>query len=358
MEAIHVRAAISDYDVIVGHNVLTRFSDFVAAFDPGGELVVVTDDEVDRHFQEFPQLPRSAQRVVLRHGEHLKTFAEAESLISQLAEWNVGRDGMIVVLGGGVIGDLAGFVASIYLRGIPWAVVPTTLLSQVDSAVGGKVAVNLPVGKNLVGAFYPPRLVLCDIALLSELPDKEFISGLGEVIKTALIGDPQLFEMLEDQLDNVLSRDPKVLENMVTACAKVKADVVSRDERDRGIRAMLNFGHTIAHALEGAEGFEALPHGIAVLCGILVTLPLSKEFCGLSDAIINRIQQLIQRLPIDNPESLPPFEAVKTFIAHDKKTRKNEAQWVLLKDIGVPISNVTVPMELVQTAYSTLRGNQ
>jgi 3-dehydroquinate synthase len=357
MVAIHVKSTFFDYDVIVGRNIidadLSRTLE-VSGADPGGSIVVVTDDGADKYFPSMPSLPRSCHRLVLKQGEHLKTFANSESVITQLAEWKVGRDGLLVAFGGGVIGDLTGFVASIYLRGIAWIAVPTTLLSQVDSSIGGKVAVNLPAGKNLVGAFYPPRLVVSDITLLSCLPESEFISGLGEVVKTALIGDPHLFEFLEQNLDAVLARDLDALEYVVSACAKLKAEVVSQDERDTGERAILNFGHTIAHAIEGAKGFEHIPHGIAVLNGILVALKLSENICGLQRPIAERIRRLIERLPIDPAKSLPPVDLLESFMVHDKKVRNNQVRWVLLKDLGQPVTGITIPMAQVQAAYKSL----
>jgi 3-dehydroquinate synthase len=358
METIHVRSMLFDYDVMVGRNIMAELPNLISAIDSGGAMVVVTDDGVDSHFPELPSLQSASHRIVLNSGEQLKSFANAQSLVEKLTEWKMARDGLLVAFGGGVVGDLTGFVASIYLRGIAWVVVPTTLLSQVDSSIGGKVAVNLPAGKNLVGAFYPPRLVLSDVSLLSQLPESEFISGLGEVIKTALIGDPQLFELLEQRLDAVLARDLDILQYMVSACARVKAGVVSRDERDTGERAILNFGHTIAHAIEGAEGFGQLPHGIAVLYGIQVALRLSEECCGLPTATGDRIRKLIQKLPIDPKSSLPPFESLESFLIHDKKVRSSQqgapCRWALLREIGKPVTGVTIPPAQVSSAYKSL----
>jgi 3-dehydroquinate synthase len=263
---------------------------------------------------------------------------------------------MIIAFGGGVIGDLVGFVAAIYLRGIDWIVIPTTLLSQVDSAIGGKVAVNLPAGKNLVGAFHPPRLVVCDVSLLTSLPDTEYLSGLGEVIKTALIGDPELFELLENQWDKILERDADILESVVASCVKVKSKIVSQDERDQGNRAVLNFGHTVAHALEAVEGFGHIPHGIALLYGILTTLPLSEEYCGLPADIANRIRGLIHRLPIDWSQPLPNLDELESYMNRDKKVRQRRIQWVLLNDIGKPATGIEIPIDQIQAAYTTIEG--
>jgi 3-dehydroquinate synthase len=226
----------------------------------------------------------------------------------------------------------------------------------VDSAIGGKVAVNLPAGKNLVGAFHPPRLVVCDVSLLTSLPETEYLSGLGEVIKTALIGDHKLFDILENRLDKILARDTATLENLVASCVKVKSKIVSQDERDRGNRAVLNFGHTIAHALEAAEGYGHIPHGIAVLYGILTTLPLSEEFCGLPADTADRVRQLIRRLPIDWSQSLPELSELESYMDRDKKVRQHRVQWVLLNDIGEPASGIEIPFDRVHAAYDTLNG--
>ena len=357
LETIQVKSSLFDYDVLIGQNIVSKLPDFLSKVDPGSTIVVVTDDGVDNSFPKLPTQPRSTHRIVLKPGEHLKTFANAESIIARLVEWKVARDGLLVAFGGGVIGDLTGFVASIYLRGIAWIAIPTTLLSQVDSSIGGKVAVNLPVGKNLVGAFYPPRIVVSDVTLLSNLPEPEFISGLGEVIKTALVGDPRLFEFLESHLDAVLARDLDTLQYIVSTCAKVKASVVFRDERDTGERAVLNFGHTIAHALEAAEGtkgFEQLPHGIAVLYGILVALRLSEECCGFSRAVSDRIRRLINKLSLPRLLWPPSFEFIESFMLHDKKVCGNQIRWVLLEEIGKPVTGITIPTTQVRSAYNSL----
>ncbi len=356
MHRFPVTAASGDYHVMVGRRSLAELPQWLDQVDRGGNTVVITDDGVENNFPGMPELPSQVPRIVLPHGERLKTLAQAESLITELTKLNISRDGMIIAFGGGVVGDLAGLVAAIYLRGIDWVGIPTTLLSQVDSAIGGKVAVNLPAGKNLVGAFHPPRLVVCDISLLSNLPESEYISGLGEVIKTALIGDTELFELLENQLEKLLSHDPEILENVVASCVKVKSEVVSRDERDRGNRAVLNFGHTVAHALEAAEGFGHLPHGVAVLHGILAALPLSERICGLPAVVADRIRRLIHRLPIDWSQPLPGFNQLKTYMERDKKVRQRRIQWVLLQDIGQPVTDIEIPIDQVQAAYTTLEG--
>lgn len=356
MHRIPVTAANGNYQVVVGIDVLAELPELLNQVNRGRETVIITDDGVENIFPGLPELPPKAYKIVLPHGEQLKTLTQAESLIDELSELGISRDGMIIAFGGGVIGDLAGFLAAIYLRGIDWIVIPTTLLSQVDSAIGGKVAVNLPAGKNLVGAFHPPRLVVCDVFLLTNLPKTEYLSGLGELIKTALIGDPKLFDLLENRLDELLARDANTLETVVASCVKVKAEIVSQDERDQGNRAVLNFGHTIAHALEAAEGFGHIPHGIAVLYGILTALPLSEAFCGLPADTANRIRQLIRRLPIDWSQPRPGLSELESYMDRDKKVRQRRIQWVLLKNIGAPVTGIEIPFDRVQAAYDTLEG--
>lgn len=356
MYRIPVTTASGNYHVIVGIDIIAELPELIDRINPGGDTVIITDDGVESYFPGLPELPPGAHRIVLPRGEKLKTLTQAESLINRLSEFSISRDGMIIAFGGGVIGDVAGFAAAIYLRGIDWIVIPTTLLSQADSAIGGKVAVNLPAGKNLVGVFHPPRLVVCDVSLLTSLPETEYLSGLGEVIKTALIGDPELFDLLENRLDNILARDKDILETLVASCVKVKSKIVSQDERDLGNRAVLNLGHTIAHALEAAEGFGYIPHGIAVLYGILTALPLSEEYCGLPGDSANRIHQLIRRLPIDWSQSLPGLSELKSYMDRDKKIRQRRLQWVLLNDIGLPITGIEIPFDRVQAVYDSLEG--
>jgi 3-dehydroquinate synthase len=243
------------------------------------------------------------------------------------------RGSALVGLGGGVIGDLTGFVAAILYRGVPFINLPTTLLAQVDSGVGGKTGVNLPEGKNLVGAFHQPRLVVADVLTLRTLPEREFRSGLAEVVKHGMIAEPELFGFLEERADRILTRDPDTLRAIVTRSCAIKAKVVEADEQETGLRAMLNFGHTVGHALEAALGYGSITHGEAVAYGMLVaaTLSVRRGLCPEGD--VGRLRALLERFgllgaPVPSPESL------ETYMVSDKKARDGLLQFVLTRGVG------------------------
>jgi 3-dehydroquinate synthase len=253
-----------------------------------------------------------------------------------LASNKLDRGGFILALGGGVVGDLAGFVAATWLRGVPFVQIPSTLLAQVDSSVGGKVGINLAAGKNLVGAFYQPRLVLCDLDTLTSLPLREYRAGLAEVIKYGVIFDRTLFELLERKLDKLLLRDPAVLAGVVHRCCQIKATVVGRDEFDHGLRAILNFGHTIGHALEAVSGYGTFLHGEAISLGQVGASWLSNRLLGLPDQEFQRIRALLQRaglpacLRITEAQSRKLLDAMTL----DKKVTAGKIRFVLARRIG------------------------
>jgi 3-dehydroquinate synthase len=253
-----------------------------------------------------------------------------------------------------VVGDLAGFVAATYLRGIPFVQVPTTLLAQVDSSVGGKVGINLRAGKNLVGAFYQPRLVLCDLDTLRTLPDREYRAGLAEVIKYGIIYDARLFEMLERALPRVLRRDPKVLGSIIARCCQIKAEVVSHDETEGGLRAILNFGHTIGHALEAISHYGTYLHGEAISVGQVAAAKISAELLGLPPAEARRIENLFARVGLPTRVRLNKAGTKKLFQAMllDKKVNDGQVQFVLARQIGRVELGCKVPDRLIAEALN------
>jgi 3-dehydroquinate synthase len=255
-----------------------------------------------------------------------------------------------------VVGDLAGFVAATYLRGIPFVQVPTTLLAQVDSSVGGKVGVNLKAGKNLVGAFHQPRLVLCDLATLDSLPEREFRSGLAEVIKYGIIYDERLFEELERDMDKVLARDPETLSAVIARCCEIKADVVSQDETETGLRAILNFGHTIGHALEAISRYGKFLHGEAISIGQVAAAHLSQRLTGLSAADVERIRRLFVRagLPVTTRLSAAQRQQLFDAMRLDKKVASGEIKFVLARKIGAVEFGRKVPQEEIEAALDVI----
>ncbi|HSD52144.1 MAG TPA: 3-dehydroquinate synthase, partial [Candidatus Methylomirabilis sp.] len=254
-------------------------------------------------------------------------------LCRELVGARLDRGSALCGLGGGVIGDLAGFVAAILYRGVPFINLPTTLLAQVDSSVGGKTGVNLPEGKNLVGAFHQPRLVVADVVTLRTLPEREFRSGLAEVVKHGMIADAELFQTLEVNAGRILARVPDSLREIVSRSCAIKAKVVEADEREVGRRAMLNFGHTVGHAVEAALGYGAITHGEAVAHGMLVaaTLSVRRGLCPENDA--GRLQTLLERFGLLDA-AVPSPESLETYMVSDKKARDGVLQFVLTRGVG------------------------
>jgi 3-dehydroquinate synthase len=273
-----------------------------------------------------------------------------ENCHDQLARHRLERKSFIVALGGGVVGDLAGFVAATYLRGIPFVQVPTTLLAQVDSSVGGKTGVNLKSGKNLVGLFYQPRLVLCDLDVLKSLPRREYVSGLAEVIKYGIICDAVLFAQLERNLPKLLQRDTKMLRDVVARCCEIKAGVVGQDETDSGLRAILNFGHTVGHAIENSSGYGKFLHGEAIAIGQVAAARLSHKILGLPSGDVARIEKLFALAGLPVRINLSAALRKKLFAAMklDKKVSEGEVNFVLAKKIGKVVWGQKVPPALIE----------
>ena len=278
-------------------------------------------------------------------GETAKSLKTVQSSYDRLAAHRLERKSFIVALGGGVTGDLAGFVAATYLRGIPFVQVPTTLLAQVDSSVGGKVGVNLRAGKNLVGSFYQPRLVLGDLDTFKTLPAREYRAGMAEVIKYGIIYDAALFKKLERELPKLLRRDPKILADVVARCCEIKAEVVGQDETDAGLRAILNFGHTIGHALEAISGYGTYLHGEAIAIGQVAAAELSAQLTGLPAGDVERIRELFKRagLPVRVKLSATQRKKLLAAMRLDKKVSGGEIKFVLARGLARPSGDGVCP---------------
>jgi 3-dehydroquinate synthase len=269
------------------------------------------------------------------------------------------RKSFVVALGGGVVGDLAGFVAATYLRGVAFVQVPTTLLSQVDSSVGGKVGVNLKAGKNLVGAFYQPKLVLCDLDALRTLPERDFRSGLAEVIKYGIIYDARLFARLERDLPRLSRRELVTLREVIARCCQIKADVVAQDETEGGPRAILNFGHTVGHALEAISRYGRFLHGEAIAIGQVIAAELSAELADLNRRDVERIRQLFHRtgLPTGVKLTGPQRRCLFSAMQLDKKVTGGEVKFVLARRIGKVVFGQRVPPEKIARALADSARN-
>lgn len=297
----------------------------------------------------------TCSRFTIPAGENSKCLAWAEQLYTAAAKAGLDRQSLIVALGGGVIGDLAGFAAATYLRGLRLIQIPTSLLAMVDSSVGGKTAVNITAGKNLVGAFHQPSAVFIDLASLDTLPEREYRSGLAEVIKYGAIADPKFFLWQEEQCDKLKSRDPGVMMHMVETCCRLKASIVGGDERDTGQRAILNFGHTLGHAIETVYGYGRWLHGEAVAAGMVYASVLSRLLSGLPQTQANRIARLLVRCglawTIDAEADWPSLLRVMTL---DKKSVNGEPRFVLLNKIGLAVYDCRVSQEVLKQAWDTM----
>jgi 3-dehydroquinate synthase len=330
--ALTVELGDRSYPIVIGRHLLDGGFD-LTQFLHGDDCLVVTNETVAPLYLDklAPNLAgRSVSSISLPDGEAHKTVATMESILDQLANAGAGRDTTVIALGGGVVGDIAGFAAACYMRGVNFIQVPTTLLAQVDSSVGGKTGVNHAQGKNLIGAFHQPQIVLIDTDTLGTLPDRELSAGLAEVIKHGAICDAEFFAWLEDNMGRLLRRDADALAHAIRRSCEIKAQVVAEDEREAGRRAILNFGHTFGHAIERCQGYGEWLHGEAVAAGMVMAAELS----GLDAADIERLRQLIAaaRLPVDPPE-IPAAEWMAA-MGLDKKVQGKQLRFVLLDAIG------------------------
>lgn len=346
MKTLTLQTSAGRYPIHVGRGVLARAGDYLRACLPeparARRFVVVSDDVVaplylERTLAALAAAPGfSGDAMVLALGEHNKNLATFERVCTGMLERKLGRDAVVVALGGGVVGDVAGFAAAAYQRGVACAQLPTTLLAQVDSAVGGKTGVNHPLGKNMIGAFHQPCCVVSDLDTLDTLPPRHYAAGLAEVIKYGLILDAAFFDWLEQNMDALLARDEQALAQAVYRSCAIKAAVVAADELERGgRRALLNLGHTFGHAIETGLGHGDWLHGEAVACGLVLAARLSARLGHIEDAAVRRIADLIARagLPTEKPARLDA-EKMLEVMSFDKKNLAGVPRFVLLRAIG------------------------
>lgn len=340
MREVTVPLSDRSYPIVIGNGILEELGPRLRGLGMRGSLAVVQDSQIARSYGQrvlasLEQAGYRATSVVVPSGEASKSLAELSALYDAFSAARLDRRSVVVAVGGGVVGDLAGFAAASYLRGIDFVQVPTTLLAQVDSSVGGKTGVDLPSGKNLVGAFHQPRLVLADLDTLATLPERDYVAGLAEIIKYGIIFDPELFAYLESNREAALRHHPDVLTHLVARSCEIKADVVGKDERESGLRAILNYGHTIGHAVEVAAGYGRYLHGEAVAIGTVAANWLSTRQGWLTTADAARIDRLLADygLPVRLEEALDSQE-ILTAMQLDKKTLDGVFQFVLAHGIG------------------------
>ena len=358
---IRVSSGTANYDVVVGQGLIGSLHTRLKAVSGGKPYrsFLVTSPDIWKLWSKkvraaFPEA-ESPHVLFLPSGEKHKRMATVEALAEQLAEAGADRDALLVAFGGGVVGDITGFLAAIYMRGVPFVQVPTTLLAQVDSSVGGKTGVNLSAGKNLVGSFHHPRLVLADLDLLSTLPGRELRSGLQESVKAGVIKDAKLFSYMEANKELIASGEVGALASVIAASIKVKAKVVKGDERESGVRMILNFGHTIGHAIEAATGFKRLLHGEAVAWGSIAALHVGRARGTISDEEFARIANLIFAYG-----PLPRFRATAATLveltAGDKKARSGRRAFILPTGVGSVEVVYDVTDEELLTATEKMLG--
>jgi 3-dehydroquinate synthase len=352
IKRIVVQSSAGRYSVVCGAGVLRHAAQEIAQLGNFASLHIVSSARVWRALGKSVQrgfrVKNSAAVHFMNDGESAKNLRTVESLARDLVRGGADRKSLLIAVGGGVVGDVAGFVAASYLRGVALVHVPTTVVAQVDSSIGGKTGVNLPEGKNLVGAFYSPRLVLCDPEALRTLPEREFRGGLAEIIKHAVIADREMFGYLEKNMEKVERRESAALDYLIPRNVAIKARVVTQDERESGLREILNFGHTFAHALESVTHYKRYQHGEAVAWGMMAAALLGHETGVTRANDVSRIVSLVRRMG-----PLPPWPRVAAGVLidamrSDKKAREGKLRFVLTPRIGKAASYDHVPIETVE----------
>ncbi len=358
MERVTVNLRDRSYPIYIGANILPEVGSLARPCDLSGRGALITNPVVGELYGQqvlcsFERTGIALTLLEVPEGEEFKTLQTAGDLYERLLPLGLDRRSPIVALGGGVIGDLVGHVAATFMRGLPLIQMPTSLLAQVDSSVGGKVGVNLPQAKNMVGAFYQPRFVLSDVSLLSTLPPPEFRAGLAEVVKYGVIADKPFFEWLEENMTSILEGREEALIHVVRTSCRIKAAIVEQDEKDEGIRGVLNFGHTVGHALEAVAGYGVFRHGEAVAVGMVAAARISCQMGLCSEEVPSRLQAILQRIGLPTALNIKPTKLIDA-IGYDKKIRDSMSYFVLTKDLGsVTVAPVFDPLEALEGLSAT-----
>lgn len=357
VEFIDVHSPSKYYQAVVGDGIISKAEQFISKLSPSPDkILIIVDENLEswgnellRQFSSFP----SVDLIKLTVSEELKAIENIIPLYNQLLERGLTRKSLLIAVGGGVIGDFVGFLAASYMRGIRWVGVPTTLLAAVDSSIGGKTGVNLPAGKNLVGAFWQPELVLVDTRVFQTLSERDYISGLGEILKYGLIFDADFFNFCADHFPLILGLDPELMSYIIAKCIQFKANTIEEDERDlTGAREVLNFGHTVAHALESLTQYGHFRHGEAVLIGMDLATRLSEIKGTLGRNEAERICHVIEQLPLP---SIPPNISVEEIFNATKKDKKNKdgfTHYVLLAELGATLRCSNISLQELEKAIT------
>lgn len=352
---VRVNLAERSYRIIIGYDILPGCLAQLREISPSDKVLVISDRTVyDLYGTRLESLLRDngyePAPYVIPPGEESKSWDQAGKILEVMLKKNLERKTIVLALGGGVVGDLAGFAAALYRRGVPLIQIPTTLLAQVDSSVGGKVAVNHPLGKNMFGTFYQPAAVWADLDYLETLSIEEWSSGLAEVVKYAVIRDRELFRFLEEHQSRILLKDRRFLPAVIERCCRIKADIVSRDERDEGLRNILNFGHTFGHALESATMYKKYRHGEAVSIGMAAVFELARLMDLCTEAEGDRVVSLLMgwKLPVKVPAQL--VDDILNNLHYDKKASGRQVAFILPQAIGKVLVQGGIPGDLMRAA--------
>ncbi len=353
MRTLTVNLGERSYPIYVGEGILSQAGELLQQAGLRGKVAVVSNPTVAQLYldvvhEALKQSGFEVTPVLIPDGEEHKDLKSLSAIHDRLIGGRLERKSCVLALGGGVVGDLAGFAAATYLRGVPYVQVPTTLLAQVDSSVGGKTGINHQDGKNLIGAFYQPRLVLIDVAVLQSLPRRELVAGIAEVIKYGIIEDPALFKMLEKEMAKLLGLDCELLIQVIAACCAIKARAVEKDEREDDYRAVLNFGHTVGHALEAVTGYAQLLHGEAVGVGMVKAAAISVQQGFCDQRSFERVRNLVKKagLPLDIPASVSMENLIRGMEV-DKKSAGGKIKFVMCAGIGKTRFHWLTPSEIL-----------
>lgn len=339
MNKLKVDLGQNSYPIFISIGILQNLGEMLKIYDFSHRTVVITDSNVNKYYGEVINKTLDGcldafELITIGTGERSKSLRTVERIMTRMLELGCDRKSAVLAFGGGVVGDIAGFAASIYKRGVSCIQIPTTLLAQVDSSIGGKTGVNHALGKNMIGTFHQPRLVWTDLSVLKTLPEREIVCGLAEIIKYGIIKDAMLFDLVEETFENILALDLELLKEIVTRCCEIKADTVEKDERESGLRMILNFGHTIGHALEAEMGYKKISHGEAVLLGMLAESKMALDLEMLSRDDFQRIEKLIARFKVTGKFKGVQSDSIIEFMRADKKASKGRLKFILPRKIG------------------------
>jgi len=352
---IKVVTGKSHYPIVVGRNIAQNAFEEIFQEYNDHKIAIITDSNIEKIYGNkiLQKLDKKDRVFILsfKAGEESKNRKTKEELEDRLFELGFGRDTLIIALGGGVTGDLAGFIAATYMRGVPFIQMPTTLLSQVDSSIGGKVGIDHPSGKNLIGAFYPPNKVYIDVDFLNTLPNEEIINGMAEIVKAAIIKNGELFTYLESNIDRVVKLEKEFIDTAIISSLKIKANIVQADEKESGLRKILNFGHTIGHSIEILSDF-GIPHGRAVGIGMAVETLISEKIGILKSEERDRIFQLLKKSKLLEISFKAPVDEIIKKTILDKKTRKGIVEYSLIKGIGKAVYGIKVEDGVVRDSLA------